>query len=117
MPSDLKKLGNEGEVFAAEFLEKQGYRILERNFRCRMGELDLVVLKDEYLVFVEVKTRSRSGISPLISITKAKRSKIRKLAEYYLLGRPLNKYQPRFDVIGLTKVNQGYLPEHIVNAF
>ncbi len=113
-------VGKIGEVKAAEYLMKNGYRIREKNYRCRSGEIDIVAERSEYIVFVEVKARVATGdhISPLISITKAKRNRIRKLGEIFLNHRKIDGYQPRFDVIGITFTDESRFElEHIENAF
>ncbi|MCP4750571.1 MAG: YraN family protein [Proteobacteria bacterium] len=115
-----RELGVLGEQTAADFLEKKGYRIVERNYRCRMGEIDLVADRDEYLVFVEVKSRHASfpQVNPLISLTKAKCNRLRLVGRVYLKHRNIRHKQPRFDVIGIIFRNdQGYTLEHIENAF
>jgi len=96
------------------YLEKQGMKILQRNFRCRMGELDLIAQEGECLVFVEVKyrTSNRYG-SPLEAVNARKQSTIRKVAQYYLLGRKWLDCPVRFDVVGIC----GDQIEHIRNAF
>lgn len=114
------ELGIRGEAIALEYLEKRGYIISERNFRCRRGEIDLIAEHEEYIVFIEVKSRSRGKklISPYISMTKAKCSRIRHLGKYYLATNGIRKKQPRFDVIGIVFEDNGeYSLEHIKNAF
>ena len=112
-------LGVKGEDEATEYLLNNSYRILQRNFRCKIGEIDIVAETDEFLVFVEVKARSaRSKVSPLISITSRKRNKLRKLAEFYILKYKMYQKQPRLDVIAVTFSNDGnFYLEHIENAF
>jgi putative endonuclease len=121
MPDYRKSvLGQKGEQIAASFLEKKGYQIRERNFRCNLGEIDLIALQDEYLVFVEVKSRyqSKSAINPLISMTRKKCNRIRLLGKTYLVKHNIRTKQPRFDVIGIVFQNdQQYSLEHIENAF
>ena len=113
-------LGRLGEDVATRFLEKKGYQIIERNFRCRLGEIDIIAEIDEYLVFVEVKSRYQSSlmINPLISMTKSKCYRIRLLAKTYLQQHQVRSKQPRFDVISIIFENQKrYDLEHIENAF
>ena len=115
-----KNLGTLGEDAAADFLKKKGYKIIERNFRCKYGEIDLIVTKDEFIVFIEVKSRkaNEQKTSPLISVTSAKKEKLRLLGSFFLQAKTIQSRQPRFDVIGITfqKNNQIDL-EHIENAF
>lgn len=95
------ELGSFGENLAAEYLEQEGYRILERNFRCRMGEIDLIACRKQILTFVEVKLRkdSRHGEAREF-VTAAKQRKLRMAASYYLMNHPsAEELQMRFDVI------------------
>ncbi|NQU64491.1 MAG: YraN family protein [SAR324 cluster bacterium] len=117
---DLRNLGNTGEKTAAEYLISKGYRIRERNYRCRSGEIDIIAEFSEYIVFIEVKSRiiARNKISPLISVTKAKQNRIRKLGEIFLMHKKIKGQQPRFDVIGITFTTEDQFElEHIENAF
>ncbi len=114
------RLGKLGEQKAAEYLKQKGYRIRERNFRCREGEIDLIADHGEYLVFVEVKSRyaTEEMINPLISMTRKKCNRIRLLGQTYLARHKIRTKQPRFDVIGIVFQNQKqYSLEHIENAF
>ena len=119
-------LGRLGEDTACTFLTGKGYRIITRNFRCRVGEIDIIAAKGEYVVFVEVKLRkSDTYVSAAEYVTRSKQRKIKLAAGYWLnyaedrLGLAAEP-QPRFDVIeiyapdgaeGLLTVN------HIENAF
>jgi len=105
-------LGQSGEKKAEKYLISQGYDVLEKNFRCKFGEIDLIAQKDGVLVFVEVKTRSGSGYGMgFESVTKKKQEKLLLTAQTYMAGRkPL---QARFDVISIDK---GEIT-HIKNAF
>lgn len=93
-----RALGQWGEEQAAQWLTQRGWRILAKNFRCRMGEIDLVAENGTYLAFVEVKLRKddRFG-SACEAVTPAKQRRLRVTAEYYLMGHP-TELQPRFDV-------------------
>lgn len=111
-----------GETYASEYLEAKGYRILERNFFSRFGEIDIIAEKDRYLCFVEVKTRGPRAIAkPAEFVTPDKQRKIRLTADYYIAtkGRRFTHCQPRFDCIEVY-TNAGGDPErihHIQNAF
>jgi len=100
---DNQKLGKLGEDAAAAYLQEQGYRILCRNFRCRMGEIDLIAAKGYGLTFVEVKTRRNDCYGrPCESVTSRKRGRLKAAADYYLSTRPKNAFRPqslRFDVL------------------
>ena len=92
-------LGLWGETLAADFLRKHGYRILDCNYRCRFGEIDLIAQKSRYLVFVEVKLRKSVQFGEAKEfVGYSKQNKIRAAAEMWLQAFP-NRHQPRFDVI------------------
>lgn len=119
-PFDPGDVGKVGEEKAAAYLKRSGYRIRERNYRCRAGEIDIVAEKAEFIVFVEVKSRmaGSGNINPLISVTRAKQARIRKLGEIFLNHRSISGSQPRFDVIGITFADKTRFElEHIENAF
>ena len=99
--AERSELGALGERLAAEHLEKQGYRILERNFRCRMGEIDLIARRGNELVFTEVKLRKDASHGEAREfVTASKQRKLLLTAEYYLSARPwAQNLQARFDVI------------------
>ncbi|MDH4225909.1 MAG: YraN family protein [Deltaproteobacteria bacterium] len=97
-----KQTGDRGEALAAVWLESKGYRLLERNFRCRLGEIDLVAAQGEYVVFVEVKSRmADTPLHPSLSVTRAKQARLRRLGEFYCLTVLKAPRQPRFDVISV----------------
>lgn len=84
-----KQLGNAGESFAETFLINQGFSVVEKNWRCRGGEIDLIVSERDALHFVEVKTRTDNRFgSPILAINYAKQRKLRRLAEIYLATHP-----------------------------
>ena len=93
-------IGSEGERAAAAFLEARGYRILERNYRTRLGEIDLVAEEGRTLVFVEVKVRLNDRVGgPAAAITSAKQARIARLAQQYVASRRLAERACRFDVV------------------
>lgn len=96
------RFGKRAEALAQELLIKKGYLILQKNFRSRFGELDIVALDGDTLVFVEVKARTslRFGY-PEESVTTSKLRKIRKTAEYYSLTHPSLPRKLRIDVVSL----------------
>lgn len=102
-----------GEVRAEQFLCDKGYEILGRNVKSPGAEIDLVAADGSVIVFVEVKTRTRSGVSGREAVTTAKQKRICKGAMYYLMRHGLMNRQARFDVIEI----QGGRIAHIVNAF
>ncbi len=116
-------VGVTGEALASEHLERRGFRILERNFRTRWGELDIVAYDGRTLVFCEVKARRNrpGGVSPLESVHPRKRSQVRRMAARWLSERPSRPRAAslRFDVIGVTLDGAGRLLEltHLEGAF
>ena len=124
MSSDGRhRLGALGEQLAAEHLERRGYVIVERNYRTRWGELDIVAFDGRTLAFCEVKTRrlAEAGRSPLESVRAGKRSRVRAMAGRWLAERTDRPYADnlRFDAIGVTLDPAGRLVslEHLEGAF
>jgi putative endonuclease len=119
--SGNKGTGELGEEVAANFLIARGYRILERNFRCKGGEVDIIARDpgDKSLVFIEVK--ARKGLSygvPQLAVTPFKQRQISKAALTWLSKNKLHDHNARFDVIAiLLSSNREHKIEHIVNAF
>ncbi len=99
--------GADAEHRAEQFLRRQGLRLVQRNFRCKAGEIDLIMAHGDTLVFVEVRLRNnRHFASALESITTAKQQRIIRAARYYLLQQQLTDKVPcRFDVVALTDVD------------
>ena len=95
---NARLLGQWGEEQVAEKLRRNNWTIVARNFRCRMGELDLVAENGTFLAFVEVKLRKEDRFgSACEAVTPSKQRKLRAAAQYYLMSHP-TKLQPRFDV-------------------
>ena len=100
---NTKVKGNQGEEKACDYLKKQGYRILEQNFRCKVGEVDIIAQDGEYLVFVEVKYRknNRHGL-PQEAVTFSKQKKISATAGYYIMTHHMKEnVSVRFDVVSV----------------
>jgi len=98
-----RKIGTDYEKLAGAYLQQQGYEILEYNFRCRMGEIDIIAKDGAYLVFAEVKYRSgnQSG-SPLEAVHWKKQQIISRTALYYCMKHKYGESTPcRFDVVGI----------------
>lgn len=95
--------GSRYEQAAADFLRQQGLRILEQNYRCRQGEIDLIAQEGRTLVFVEVKYRKTAAMGdPAEAVTALKQSRIRNAAGYYLYSRRHGEDTPcRFDVVSI----------------
>src|SRR5262245_66416145 len=95
------ELGREGEQVAAEYLERAGLRVLDRNWRCAEGEIDIVAAERQVMVVCEVKTRSSTRFgTPLEAITRHKQARLRRLATRWLVAHGVLFDQVRIDVIG-----------------
>jgi putative endonuclease len=114
-----QSVGALGEELAAAFLRQAGYRIVERNFRCKGGEADIVARDGKTLVFVEVKTRrSMSYGPPQLAVTPFKQRQISKAALTWLAKNRQQDAPARFDVIAVMLFSDGtHRIEHIPNAF
>jgi putative endonuclease len=113
--ADKDDLGRLGEQLAAEYLQQAGMRILDRNWRCAEGELDIVAAERRVLVACEVKTRSgdRCG-APLESVSRVKRNRLRRLAIRWLTAHGVRFDQVRVDVLGVAPGPDGeYGVEHL----
>ena len=98
------RTGARAEQVGQGFLEKRGLRVVARNFRCRAGELDLVMLDGRQLVVVEVRYRTRAGlVDPAVTVTATKRLRLLRAAARFLQERPVFRdHAVRFDVLALT---------------
>ncbi|NKF06029.1 YraN family protein [Clostridium gasigenes] len=115
-----KDIGNYGEDLAFEFLKRNGYFILSRNFRNRCGEIDIICKKYDLIIFVEIKSRYNYNYgSPIEAITYSKQKQIIKLCKFYIYINKLINYNFRFDVIEVffNKDNNLYSINHITDAF
>ena len=117
------KQGEDAETACCEYLGAKGLKIVDKNFNCRHGEIDIIMLDKNMLVFVEVRYRKNNNFGGgLESITTTKQQKLRKTAELYL---QINQHykNARFDVVSMSKTNQTsdnqqkYIFEWITNAF
>jgi putative endonuclease len=114
---NTKPLGRKGEDLAASYFRDRGWEILERNYRSRRGEIDLVCQDRGTIVFVEVKARTSAGFArPDESVTHRKQAKLRRLVEEYLVTHRLESSDIRFDVLGVTLGSRRPEFEHIVGA-
>ncbi len=108
MTTRAKASGNLAEALSADFLQARGLQLLARNYRCRMGEIDLILIDGPSLVFAEVRLRrNRDFGGAAQSITAAKRQRILRAARHYLSGRP--ERPCRFDVVLLDAL----APDHV----
>lgn len=109
-----KKVAIQGEIQACEYLKKKGYKILDCNYSCKIGELDIVAEHKGIIVFVEVKARLTEKFGkPFEAVNYAKQRKIITTAKYYLLVKKLCDRDVRFDVISILRENL----QHIERAF
>jgi putative endonuclease len=106
--NDQSALGSAGEDAAARWYEDRGYRIVARNWRCRIGELDLVLARDDLLVICEVKTRAGASFGGgYEAVTAKKQAKIRGVAEAFLRSTPVCPNAIRFDVASIEAHSRG----------
>lgn len=111
-------LGKRGENSAARYLQKNGYKIIRRGYRCRLGEIDIIAESGNYLIFCEVKTRVNTGYSqPFEALNEKKKRKIKQIASYYSAFVAKRPMDIRFDVISIILRGQNIEIEHIENAF
>ena len=111
-------LGNWGEEEAVRYLQRSGYKIDARNWRIRMGEIDIIARKGREVVFVEVKTGSGiSSVTPERRVGIRKQQKIRALAQIYLRGVKEKAISIRFDVISIWREGNETKLQHFENAF
>jgi len=117
MTFERLSLGKWGEEVAAGHLQKRGMKILERNYRTPLGEIDLIARHKKTLIFVEVKTR-RSDLfgAPQEAVGRHKQHQILRAAQWYLQNHPTD-LQPRFDVIAIRATGDRPLIDHIPDAF
>jgi putative endonuclease len=113
-----KRTGKKGEELAAAYLAQTGYRIVERNYRCVFGEIDIVAWEGETLVFVEVKSRRTEAFgAPQVAVGFAKQDKISRIALNYLSEKHLRHHPARFDVVAVKLLPAGTTIELIRDAF
>ncbi|MBO5517071.1 MAG: YraN family protein [Firmicutes bacterium] len=115
-----KSRGKKGEDYACDFLKKQGYRIAERNFRCKIGEIDIIALDGEYICFVEVKARTRTDYGmPRDAVDVRKQHKLIRCAQLYLKLHPgyVQRFSPRMDIVEILYRDDGVFARHTPNAF
>jgi len=111
-------LGDRGENVAARHLQRLGYKIIVRNFRCEMGEIDIVARQGSTLVFVEVKTRAYDDPTPEEQVNDVKQHQITKAAKFYLTRYGTPQPPARFDVIAIVwPTGREPIIRHTENAF
>ncbi len=112
-------LGTRGERIAARLLRRSGYRIVTRNYKCFAGEIDLIAVDDDTLVFVEVKTRASADAAfPEANVNRHKQRQITRVARAYVAAKEVTERPCRFDVVSVLLDGKSEpVVEHFVNAF
>jgi putative endonuclease len=111
-------LGERGENLAAKHLRNKGYKILARNFRCAVGEIDIIARDGKTLVFVEVKTRAYNDPTPEDQVNAGKQHQLTKAGKFYLSRYGLPQPPARFDVVAIVWPQaKDAIIRHIPNAF
>lgn len=112
-----RRLGKAGEERAAVYLDSIGYEILERNFRCRFGEIDIIAKDGDTICFVEVKTRSRTDHGlPCQAVDRKKILRIKRCAYVYLSRSDIDHKDIRIDIIELLYREGGFSIRHLKNG-
>ena len=118
MPNKPQQFGRKAETMAARYLKKQGYKIIERNYRTRSGEIDIIAREGETLVFVEVKARASDRFgSAKAAVTPHKQRQVAKVALGYLKMTDQSHVKARFDVVTVTRREDRHELHLIRNAF
>src|SRR5512137_1106592 len=113
-----KELGKRGEELALRFLKKSGYKIIEQNYVCKMGEMDIIAREKDTLVFIEVKTRTSIEFGPpQLAVNLSKQRQLSKVALNYLNEKRLNDVKARFDVVAILLEQEKEEIELIKDAF
>ncbi len=120
MTIERKEIGAKGESIAISFLKQKGFEILERNFRCKAGEIDIVARKNDTICLIEVRSLKNPKGSikdPLLSIDRRKQERLRRLALYYIHHRKIFDSPVRIDCIGIVMDEKGkYKIDHVEKA-
>ena len=112
-----KKVGTFGENLVKKYLEKIGYKIIQTNFRCRQGEIDIIAIDKKELVFIEVKTRGNQKFGYAVeAVNKYKQSHIKRVTEYFVYKNNLENVCIRFDIIEVYFKERKYYLNHIKNV-
>ena len=116
--TEKKELGRKGEDLALRFLKKKGYRIIEKNYVCKMGEMDIIAQEKDTLAFIEVKTRTSTTFGPpQLAVNPKKQSQMSKVALHFLKEKKLEDAKARFDVVAILLGQKGAEIELIRDAF
>lgn len=118
MSGNRQNIGRRGEDIAAGYLEHQGYQIITRNFRTRLGEIDIIAKDQSSIVFIEVKSKTGMGFgTPASAVTLKKQRQISKVALFYLTEHGLGDSPARFDVVSVQFSGSSSEVELITDAF
>jgi putative endonuclease len=116
--SDRKLTGKRGEDIAIAYLKGRGYRIVERNYKCPLGEIDIVARDGDEIVFVEVKSRKSEEFGdPQLAVGLEKQKRVSRISLTYLKEKHLYPCNARFDVVAIKMFPEGNTIELIQNAF
>jgi len=118
MLNSRQKLGEKSESIAVSYLKKQGYKIIEQNYRTKLGEIDIIAREKDTIAFIEVKSRkSKNYGSPKWAVTPKKQRKISMVALWYLKATMQSNAKARFDVVSIISSNDNPSIEIVKNAF
>jgi putative endonuclease len=118
MTIQRKEVGKRGEDLALRFLKKEGYHVFERNYVCKMGEVDIIAREKDTLAFIEVKTRTSTAFGPpQLAVNQAKQRQMTKVALHFLSEKGLKDVKARFDVVAIVLRPEGEEIELIRDAF
>ena len=113
-----REVGKKGEEVALRFLKKNGYRILQRNYVCKLGEVDIIAREKDTLAFVEVKTRTSTTFGPpQLAVNASKQMQLSKAALSFIKEKRLEEMNARFDVVAILLRPEGEEIELIRDAF
>ena len=116
--TEKKELGRKGEEIALQFLKRKGYRIIERNYVCKLGEMDIIAREKDTLVFVEVKARTSTVFGPpQLAVNSSKQRQLSKVALNFLREKRIGDVKARFDVVAILLGPKGDEIELIQDAF
>lgn len=117
--TNKKELGAQGENLAAKYLTCHGYELIEKNYRCPFGEIDIIARRADIIVFIEVKTRQSMKFGrPGEAVNYYKQQKIIKTAQWYIHSSQLDRLHFRFDVLEILRTPAGQATvNHVRNAF
>lgn len=117
MQTQRQQFGTDSESMAVNYLKENGYQIIERNYRTKIGEIDIIAKDGDTIVFVEVKARKSRAYNPKEAVTNSKKRKISMVALYYLKSTRQINVRARFDVVAIDSAKNSGAVEIIKNAF